>query len=97
MNGQHLDTPITFALFTDLKSAIAMIKCNHVTKHSRLIMALTNVVDDKLIASNNNPLYLKLLNYLRTDIDIEDMGIAHWYLQGILLQNKDNLIVLNQS
>ena len=60
-------------------------------------MALTNVVDDKLIASNNNPLYLKLLNYLRTDIDIEDMGIAHWYLQGILLQNKDNLIVLNQS
>ena len=35
MNGQHLDTPITFALFTNLKSAIAMIECNHVTKRSR--------------------------------------------------------------
>ena len=26
MNGRHLDTPITFALFTDSKSAIAMIE-----------------------------------------------------------------------
>ena len=37
MNGRHLDTPITFALFTDSKSAIAMIECNHGTKHSRHI------------------------------------------------------------
>ena len=37
MNGRHLDTPITFALFTDSKSAIAMIECYHVTKHSRHI------------------------------------------------------------
>ena len=37
MNRCHLDTPITFALFTDSKSAIAMIEYNHVTKHSRHI------------------------------------------------------------
>jgi len=37
MNGRHSDTPLTFALFTDSKSAIAMIECDHVTKHSRHI------------------------------------------------------------
>ena len=37
MNGCHLDTLITFALFTDSKSAIAMIEYNDVTKHSRHI------------------------------------------------------------
>ena len=37
MNGRHLDTPITFALFADSKSAIAVIECNHVMKHSRHI------------------------------------------------------------
>ena len=37
MNRRHLDTPITFALCNDSKSAIAMIECNHVTKHSRHI------------------------------------------------------------
>ena len=31
MNGCHLDTPITFVLFTDSKSAKTMIECNHVT------------------------------------------------------------------
>ena len=32
-----MDTPITFGLFTNLKSAIVMIECNHVMKHSRHI------------------------------------------------------------
>ena len=29
--------------------------------------------------------------------DIEDMGIAHWYLQGRLLQHEDHSISLDQS
>ena len=55
------------------------------------------MADDELIASNNNALCLKFLNYLQTDFDIEDMGIAHWYLEGRLLQNEDYLIILDQS
>ena len=31
LHGKHLDTPITFAVFSDSKSAITMIKCDHVT------------------------------------------------------------------
>ena len=37
LHGRHLDTPLTFALFTDSSSAIAMIECEHVTKYSRHI------------------------------------------------------------
>ena len=29
-------------------------------------------------------------------IDIEDMGMAHWYLQGRLTQNEDYSVVLDQ-
>ena len=32
-----MDSPITFAVFSDSKSAITMIKCDHVTRHSRHI------------------------------------------------------------
>ena len=49
---------------------------------------MTNAVDDELIATNNNTLRLKFLNYLCTDFDIKDMGIAHWCLHGRLLQMK---------
>ena len=37
LNNKHLDSPITFAMFTDSESAIAMIDCDHVTKNSRHI------------------------------------------------------------
>ena len=37
LNGKHLDSSLTLALFTDSKSAIAMIDCDHVTKYSRHI------------------------------------------------------------
>ena len=37
LHGRHLDTPITFAVFSDSKSAITMIKCDHTTRHSRHI------------------------------------------------------------
>ena len=37
LHGRHLDTPITFAVFCDSKSAITMINCDHVTRHSRHI------------------------------------------------------------
>ena len=30
LHGRHLDTPITFAVFSDSKSAITTIKCDHV-------------------------------------------------------------------
>ena len=59
-------------------------------------MAMTNAVDDELIASINNALHLKLLNNLWTDFDIEGMGIAHWYLQGRLLLNEDYSVVFDQ-
>ena len=37
LNDKHLDSPLTFAMFTDSESAIAMIDCDHVTKNSRHI------------------------------------------------------------
>ena len=37
LHGKHLDMPITFAVFSDSKSAITMIKCDHLTRHSRHI------------------------------------------------------------
>ena len=55
-------------------------------------MVLTNAVDDELIATNNNELRLKFLEFLRKRFDIEDMGMAHWYLQGRLTQNEDYLL-----
>ena len=60
-------------------------------------MLLTNAVDDELIATNNNELRLKFLEFLRKRFDIEDMGMAHWYLQGRLTQNEDYSVVLDQS
>ena len=60
-------------------------------------MLLTNAVDDELIATNNNELRLKFLEFLRKRFDIEDMRMAHWYLQGRLTQNEDYSVVLDQS
>ena len=37
LHDKHLDSPLTFAMFTDSESAIAMIDCDHVTKNSRHI------------------------------------------------------------
>ena len=60
-------------------------------------MLLTNAVDDELIATNNNELRLKFLDFLRKWFDIEDMGMVHWYLQGRLTQNEDYSVALDQS
>ena len=56
-------------------------------------MLLTNAVDDELIAANNYELRLKFLEFLRKRFDIEDMGMAHWYLQGRLTQNEDYCLI----
>ena len=37
LHDKHLDSPLTFAMFTDAESAIAMIDSDHVTKNSRHI------------------------------------------------------------
>ena len=66
-------------------------------KNGTNFMAMTNVVDDELIATNNNTLCPRFLNFLCTDFGIEDMGIANWYLQRRLLQNEDHSIILDQS
>ena len=60
-------------------------------------MLLTNAVDDELIATNNNELHLRFLEFLQKQFDVEDMGMAHWYLQGRLTQNEDSSVVLDQS
>ena len=40
-------------------------------------MLSTNVVDDELIATNNNELRLRFLQFLQKQFDVEDMGMAH--------------------
>ena len=60
-------------------------------------LALTNATDDELLASNSNELRLRFTNYLKSKFDVEDMGQAHWYLQGRLIQNEDFSILLDQS
>ena len=60
-------------------------------------MLLTNAVDDEVIATNNNELRLRFLDFLEKQFDVEDMGMAHWHLQGRLTQNEDYSVVLNQS
>ena len=42
-------------------------------------------------------LCLQFLKFLQEQFDIEDMGMAHWYLQGRLTQNEDYSVVLDQS
>ena len=44
LHDKHLDSPLTFAMFTDSESAIAMIDCDHVTKNSRHIDRRIHIV-----------------------------------------------------
>ena len=60
-------------------------------------LAITNATDDELIASNNNELRLRFINFLKLKFDIEDIGQAHWYLQGRITQNNDFSVLLDQS
>ena len=40
-------------------------------------MLLTNAVDDELIATNNNELRLRFVDFLQKQFDVEDMGMVH--------------------
>ena len=59
-------------------------------------MLLTNSVDDKIIATNNNELCLRLLEFLQKQFDVEDVGMTHWYLQVVLNQSQCAALIVSR-